>query len=415
MLIKEIAGGTIASDIIDVYPNPEPKKEVALKYHYLKKLSGKNYHPDSVKKILQALGFSIQLDSGDTLVVEVPYHKPDVTLPADLVEEILRIDGLDNIDIPTSIRISPSIEENYKKESLKEKLSNVLTGLGFTEILTNSITNSAYYSEEELKKTVRLLNNLSSELDIMRPTMLPTALEVLAFNINHKNNSLRFFEFGKTYATDGPGLYSEQEHLSLYVTGAAQQAHWKKPTSQTDIYYIKGIAEALLRNLGTGSLEFSEQESKDLEEYMEVKTETGPLVKIGKVNRNLSSRFDIRQPVFVAEFNWAEVVILAARPVRFREIPKYPAVERDLALVVPVQMKYASISEQINKLKLPKLKEVKLFDVFESEKLGAGRKSLAVNFTFLDEEKTLTDKEIDAWMNRIMITLEKELHAEIRK
>ena len=200
MLIKEIAGGTIASEMIDVYPDPEPKKEVSIKYHYLKKLSGKNYHPDTVKNILQSLGFSLERDSMDTLTVAVPYHKPDVSLPADLVEEILRIDGLDNIDIPTTISISPSIEENYKAEQLKEKISNVLTGLGFSEILTNSITNAAYFSETELKTVVKLLNNLSSELNVMRPSMLHTALEVVSFNINRRNNNLKFFEFGKTYS-----------------------------------------------------------------------------------------------------------------------------------------------------------------------------------------------------------------------
>ena len=198
LLMKEVAGAKISSAIIDIYPEPLPKKEIALKYHYLKKLSGKNYHPDSIRKILQSLGFSIQLDSADAMVVEVPYHKPDVSLPADLVEEILRIDGLDNIEIPTSIRITPSVDENSRKEALKEKISNILTGLGFSEILTNSITNSAYYPEAVLTTAVKLLNNLSSELNIMRPSMLPTALEVIAFNINHKNNNLRFFEFGKT-------------------------------------------------------------------------------------------------------------------------------------------------------------------------------------------------------------------------
>src|SRR6476620_8840696 len=166
LLIKEICGGTIASDVIDVYPDPEPKKEVAVKYHYLKKLSGKNYHPDTVKKILETLGFSVVREGMDAMTLEVPYHKPDVSLPADLVEEILRIDGLDNIDIPTTISISPSIEENYKAEQLKEKISNVLTGLGFSEILTNSITNAAYFSETELKTVVKLLNNLSSELNV---------------------------------------------------------------------------------------------------------------------------------------------------------------------------------------------------------------------------------------------------------
>jgi phenylalanyl-tRNA synthetase beta chain len=415
MLIKEIAGGTIASDIIDVYPDPEPKKEVSIKYHYLKKLSGKNYHPDTVKNILQSLGFSLERDSMDTLTVAVPYHKPDVSLPADLVEEILRIDGLDNIDIPTTISISPSIEENYKAEQLKEKISNVLTGLGFSEILTNSITNAAYFSETELKTVVKLLNNLSSELNVMRPSMLHTALEVISFNINRRNNNLKFFEFGKTYTTSGVGEYKEAAHLSLYVTGQLNETNWKVKPIASDIYYLKGVVEAILSALGFKNISFSSAGSNELQTALTVEQNEEKLVELGRVQNTLTIRFDIKQPVFFADFYWDTILKYAGKQVQFKEISKYPSVERDLALVVPKSMKYKEVEEQLSKLRLAKLQEVKLFDVFESEKLGTGKKSMAINFTFLDEEKTLTDKEIDSWMNRIMTTLEKELHAEIRK
>jgi phenylalanyl-tRNA synthetase beta chain len=415
MLIKEIAGGTIASDVIDVYPDPEPKKEVSIKYHYLKKLSGKNYHPDTVKNILQSLGFSLERDSMDTLTVAVPYHKPDVSLPADIAEEILRIDGLDNIDIPTTISISPSIEENYKAEQLKEKISNVLTGLGFTEILTNSITNAAYFSETELKTVVRLLNNLSSELNIMRPSMLHTALEVISFNINRKNNDLKFFEFGKTYSTSGVGQYNEAAHLSLYLTGQLNETHWKVKPVTSDIYYIKGVAEAILSALGVKRIPFTNLGSNELQTALVAELNGEKLVELGRVKNELTTKFDIKQPVFFADFYWDVILKYAALQVQFKEIPKYPSVERDLALVVPKSMKYKEVEDQLNKLRLNKLQDVKLFDVFESEKLGADKKSMAINFTFLDEEKTLTDKEIDSWMTKIMTTLEKELNAEIRK
>ena len=415
MLIKEIAGGTIASDIVDIYPDPEPKKEVSIKYHYLKKLSGKNYHPDTVKNILQSLGFSLERDTMDTLTVAVPYHKPDVSLPADLVEEILRIDGLDNIDIPTTISISPSIEENYKAEQLKEKISNVLTGLGFSEILTNSITNAAYFSEAELKTVVKLLNNLSSELNVMRPSMLHTALEVISFNINRRNNNLKFFEFGKTYTTSGVGEYKEAAHLSLYLTGQLNETNWKTKPIASDIYYIKGVTEAILSALGFKNISFVNAASNELQTALIVEQNEEKLVELGRVQNNLTTRFDIKQPVFFADFYWDTILKYAAKHVQFKEISKYPSVERDLALVVPKSMKYKEVEEQVSKLRLAKLQEVKLFDVFESEKLGTGKKSMAINFTFLDEEKTLTDKEIDSWMNRIMTTLEKELHAEIRK
>jgi phenylalanyl-tRNA synthetase beta chain len=415
MLMKEIAGGTIASDIVDVYPDPEPKKEVAIKYHYLKKLSGKNYHPDAVKKILESLGFTVAREGIDAITLEVPYHKPDISLPADIVEEILRIDGLDSIEIPTTISISPSIEENYKAEILKEKTSNVLTGLGFTEILTNSITNSAHFSDEELKTVVRLLNNLSNELNIMRPSMLHTALEVIAFNINRKNNNLKFFEFGKTYSTSGVGQYSEVNHLCLYLTGQSNENHWKEKSKPSDIYYLKGVAEAILSNLGLKHDGFETINTNELQSGLSVQLNGEKILELGRINTGLASKFDIKQPVFFADFYWDAILKYAGKQVQFKEISKYPSVERDLAMVVPKSMKYKEISERIDKLRLKQLKDVKLFDVFESEKLGKDKKSLAVNFTFLDEEKTLTDKEIDSWMTKIMTTLEKELNAEIRK
>lgn len=415
MLMKEIAGGTIASEIVDVYPDPESKKEVALKFHYLKKLSGKSYHPDGVKKILESLGFTVARESVDAITWEVPYHKPDISLPADIVEEILRIDGLDSIEIPTTISISPSVEENYKAEILKEKISNVLTGLGFTEILTNSITNSAYFSDEELKTVVRLLNNLSNELNIMRPSMLHTALEVTAFNINRKNNNLKFFEFGKTYSTSGVGQYNETNHLCLYLTGQLNENHWKEKSKSSDIYYIKGMAEAMLSNLGLKYNNFDTVNTNELPSGLSVQLNGEKILELGRVNNRLASKFDIKQPVFFADFYWDAILKYAGKRVQYKEISKYPSVERDLAMVVPKSMKYKEISERIDKLRLNKLKDVKLFDVFESEKLGKDKKSMAVNFTFLDEEKTLTDKEIDMWMNKIMTTLEKELNAEIRK
>lgn len=415
MLIREIAGGVIASDVVDIYPEPMEKTHVTIKYHFLKKLSGKNYHPDAVKRILESLGFTLERDSMDALIVAVPYHKPDVSLPADIVEEILRIDGLDNIEIPTTISISPSVEVHYRDEQVKEKLSNVLTGLGYTEILTNSITNSAHFSEEELKTVVKLLNNLSSELDIMRPSMLHTALEVVSFNLNRRNSNLRFFEFGKTYSATGAGKYGENNHLCLYVTGQLSEANWREKPRAGDLYYLKGVVEAILKNAGVETDGFENVDSKTLQSGLAASVNGEKVVELGRVDTKLAARFDIKQPVFFADFYWDAILNHSGKRVQFKEIARYPSVERDLAVVVAKGMKYLEIKEQINKLRLNKLRDIRLFDVFESEKLGADKKSMAINFTFLDEEKTLTDKEIDGWMNKIMTSLEKELNAEIRK
>jgi phenylalanyl-tRNA synthetase beta chain len=416
LLIKEIAGGEITSAIADVYPDPKEKVKVAIKYHYLKKISGKNYHPDTVKDILVSLGFEVLKEGIDELWVAVPYHKPDISLPADLVEEVLRIDGYDNIDIPASITITPSGEENFEKESYKEKTANYLVGLGFYEIMTNSITNSAWYGKEELESSVKLLNNLSTELDMMRPSMLETGLQAIAHNLNRKNNDLKFFEFGKTYLTKGPGQYLEPEHLCLYITGQQTEGNWRSKSSPADIYVLKGMITKLLQLLGLAIDGIELTKHPRLENGLQGLLKGKVAFEAGAVQKKILAQFDIKQPVFFADLDWSLLSPkAAANKAAVQEIPRFPAVQRDLAMVVPQQLPYEAVEKSIQKIQLNKLQEVKLFDVFESEKLGQGKKSMAVNFTFLDEEKTLTDKEIDNWMSTIMSTLEKDLQVEIRK
>src|SRR5688572_16088089 len=416
LMIKELTGGEISSDIVDVYPNPKEKAQVSLKYHYLKTLSGKNYHPDSVKDILNSLGFEIAKEGIDELRVSVPYSKPDITLPADLVEEILRIDGLDNITIPQSITITPSVEENFLLQTLKEKISNFLVGLGFYEILTNSITNSAYYNDEDLKSAVKMLNNLSSDLNIMRPSMLETGLESVAYNLNRKNNNLKFFEFGKTYKTAGSGKYEEKEHLCLYITGDTTEQGWKNKSQQADFFLMKGVVETILKLLGLTPVSFDTVINEKFSDALQAIINRNIVLTVGTVSRKELRLFDIKQRVFFADFNWELLIELAGNTqVDIKEIPKFPAVHRDLAIVVPRELKYELVEKSVHKIRLDKLQEVKLFDIFESEKLGTDKKSMAVSFTFLDKEKTLTDKEIDDWMNKIIETLEIEFNAQVRK
>ena len=415
-LIKEICGGEIASEIVDVYPEKNEKTQVAIKYHYLKKLSGKNYHPDAVKNILTSLGFEIAKEGIDELRVAVPYHKPDISLPADLVEEVLRIDGLDNVAIPDAITITPSTEDNYATEIYREKAANYLVGLGFYEIMTNSITNSAYFNEAELEGSVKMLNNLSAELNILRPFMLETGLEAISHNLNRRNYDLRFFEYGKTYHTTGSGKYSEPEHLCLYITGKNQEDSWRGKGSNADFYVLKGAVANLLQLLGVKDASWEPFEHPKFESGLQASINGQVIVQAGAVHKKSLNRFDIKQPVFFADLNWDILSRMAAayKPA-FLAIPKFPAVQRDLAIVVGRQLTYGEVEKAVQKIKLSKLQQLKLFDIFESEKLGVDKKSMAINFTFLDEEKTLTDKEIDGWMNKIMTTLEKELQAEIRK
>ncbi|HMR92038.1 MAG TPA: phenylalanine--tRNA ligase subunit beta [Chitinophagaceae bacterium] len=417
LLIKEIAGGQISSALTDIYPDPEEKKQVTLKYHYLKKLSGKNYHPDTVKNILLSLGFEIAKEGIDELRVAVPYHKPDISLPADLVEEILRIDGLDNITIPDAITITPAVEDNPLPALYQEKTAGYLVGLGFHEIMTNSITNTAYFSEEELAGAVKMLNSLSAELNVMRPSMLETGLESVAYNLNRRNTDLRFFEFGKVYSTSGAGQYTAANQLCLYMTGGGYQSGWRTKEQPADFFAIKGIVQNIFALMGIPPASALVAAHPKLDTALQWTYNNMVLAEAGMAGEKIKQRFDIRQPVGFAVFHWDVLMEIKSRakPAAFTEIPKYPSVQRDLALVVDKSLAYEAVEQAVRRLRIAQLRSVSLFDIFESEKLGAGKKSLAISFTFQDDEKTLTDAEIDGWMKKIMSSAEKDLQAEIRK
>jgi len=390
MMIKEICGGKIASDVVDVYPEPQEKMKIGLKYHYLKKLAGKNYHPDTVKGILSSLGFEIIKDGLDELSVAAPFHKPDISLPADVVEEIIRIDGLDNIEIPSSITMTPSVDENYAAGIFREKVSGYLTGLGFNEIMTNSITNETYFDETELTGSVKMLNSLSAELNIMRPSMLETGLESMAHNLNRKNNDLKFFDFGKTYKTSGPGKYHEAEHLCLYITGNVNETGWRNKSVKSDLYFLKGVVTSLLKLLGLQPENFENFTNKKLHSALEVKINGSVALQFGEVDQSVLNRIDIRQPVFFADIDWDTILAKAKHAaIKVEDIPRFPMVHRDLAIVVPSQLKYEEAKGSVAKLKINQLQGIRLFDVFESEKLGKGKKSMAISFRFLDKEKNI--------------------------
>jgi len=416
LLIKELAGGEVASEIVDAYPDPRNKTQVILKHHYLKKLSGKNYHPDTVKNILLSLGFEIIKEGIDAIHVAVPWHKPDISLPADIVEEIMRIDGLDNIQIPSVITISPSVENDPTRTAWKTSVAGYLVGQSFNEILTNSITNSAYYSDSQLETAVKMINNLSAELNILRPSLLETGLESISWNLNRKAEMLRFFEFGKSYSTGGVGQYTETNHLCLYLTGPLSEDSWKGKGKPVDFYYIKGLCARIFQLLGLDLPEWKPLQHPKMSSGLEITTEGRTLLEAGSIDPALLKQFDIRQELFFVDIRWDALLELASgKNIEFRELPRQLAVYRDLAMIVDKSLPYEKVEKAIRSARLDKLQDVKLFDIFESDKLGANKKSLAVSFTFLDEEKTLTDKEIDGMVNRIMGALEKEVQAEIRK
>lgn len=411
IMIQEIAGGK-CGELIDVYPHPAKKAVVYLSYGYLKKLSGKVYLPNEVKTILTSLGFEMIHESQDGIEWAVPYHKPDISIPADIVEEVLRMDGLDNIDIPSVISMSPSIDPLEKKEKFKDKIAQFLVGCGYTEILTNSITNSAYFSEEVLAGAVKMLNNLSADLNVLRPAMLETGLETVAYNLNRQINSIALFEMGKIYGQSSKGAYYESEQLSIYLSGKQQQDGWRRKGILSDFFVAKGMASALLNLLGIHGGAWKQTAANQIDYILNKKT-VGCIQAIG--HKKLQS-FGIKQSVFYVQFDVQNLFsIYQTKQVVFQEISKYPSVERDLALVIPRETKYEAIETCVKEANLAALKESRVFDIFESDKLGAQKKSVAINFVFNTDEKTLTDTEIDGMMKKLIPIFEKNIQAEVRK
>ena len=415
LLIKEIAGGKITSEITDTYPVPREKTEIVLANHYLKKISGKNYHADTVKNILVSLNFKVLRESLDDITVEVPFSNPDIRLPADIVEEIMRIDGLDNIEIPSSIKMSPAIDNGLKDAQKKEKIINWLTGNGFREIFTNSITNSKYFDDTTLTSTVKIINSLSEGLNVMRPSMLPTGLESVSYNLNRKNNNLLLFEFGKTYSVNA-GKYMEQGNLALYLTGNKNELTWNSAAKLIDIYFVKGIAESILSLTGINKYQYNISENESLDDCITISVKKETIAVAGSVRKPVLEMFSIKQPVFFLCIDWEKVIALTQKNnIAFEPIAKFPQVQRDLSIVLDKTINYQQVQELVTSLHISKLESLQLFDVFENEKLGNDKKSLAFNFTFLDKEKTLTDKEIESMMNKIIGALENKLNAIIRR
>jgi phenylalanyl-tRNA synthetase beta chain len=415
MLIKEIAGGNISSEIRDVYPVVRKKKEISLSNHYLKKISGKNYHPDTIKNILTSLNFTILREGIDNIQVAVPYSNPDITIPADVIEEIMRIDGLDNIEIPASINMSPAIDTGLKNALQKEKIISWLTGNGFHEIFTNSITNSKYFNDETLAETVKIINSLSEGLNVMRPSMLPTGLECVSYNLNRKNNNLLFFEFGKTYSKI-ENEYHEKQNLALYFTGNKNELSWNSSAKKIDIYFVKGIAEAIFSLAGIRNYQFTVSQNKELNECL-VSSVNGVTFGVsGSVKKSELETLSIKQPVFYFCIDWDKLISFTDdKDISFEPISKFPQVQRDLSILIDKNISYGEIENVVKSLHIKKLKNIQLFDVFENEKLGQNKKSLAINFTFLDKEKTMTDDEIETMMNKIISSLENKLNALIRR
>lgn len=429
MLIKEIAGGDISSDIVDVYPSPIADRNIELSYQRINTLIGKQIPSDEIKSILKDLAIKIVSENAEGLAVAIPPFKTDVTREADVVEEILRIYGYNNIDFSHSVHSSLSYTRKPEPEKIHQKLSDFLSNIGFNEILTNSLTSSSYYEKSEIypiNNCVKILNPLSSELSVMRQTLLFTGLESLAYNLNRKMLNLKFYEIGTTYAfipeqaqnVDVTKKYSEKKKLSLFVTGEQHAETWYKKAAKVDYHYLKSIAFTTLRKAGI-PLHKLASEQNNVSLFTEGETfllNNKPLLLVGKLNQSILKQFDIKQNVYYCEIDWNTMLReIKADQVKFAEISRYPEVRRDLALVLDKDVKFVDIEKLAYKNGKGILRAVNLFDVYEGEKIEAGKKSYAVSFKLQDDQKTLAESDIEKLMKRLAEVFEKELGAFIRR
>lgn len=406
-LIKELCGGTISSEVKDIYKKPEDET-IRFTYQYLERLSGRTFPEKEVINILENLNFSIKEKHKDLLELAAPPSNPDISNPADVVEEILRISGLDAIEIPHQVTMTPGYDDNNTDFLLKEKITAWLTGNGYSEIFTNSISNKLYY--EGKTGMVAIINSLSEGLNVMRPEMLPTGLESIAYNLNRQNKNLLLFEFGKTYSVKA-GKYGENNHLAIYCTGEYRSKSWNHPAQSCDIFYLKGIAEAILTLAGIPNQSKTMEES----EAIQFTSDKSVLGFVSRVPGGTLNKFSLKQPVFFLDMDYDIISsIVRNKTTTYRPVSKFPVVSRDLAMIIDKAIPYSEIEQQIESLRINKLKGFKMFDLYESDKLGKGKKSIAMSFSFVDQEKTLTDKETDKLMSQIIQRLDQKLKAQIR-
>lgn len=410
-LLIEIAGAELESGLIDRCPRPVEPAAFQISYAYVNNLIGKQIGNDTIKEILSALSISYQELDGSSLQVTVPPYRVDVQRPVDLVEEILRIYGYNKIEIPGQFKASLNNNSLLEADLSEDTVSAFLASNGFQEIMNNSLTKSGLVEEEE---AVRILNPLSSDLSVMRQTMLYGGLSSIGYNKKRKNDDLKFFEFGKTYRL--LQQYEEQRHLAIFMSGNHLAKQWNQASEKTGFFALKGSVDALLKRVGIEVFDVQDVEDNNLNYGLHYRRGAKELVRFGEVSEEALNREDINSPVFYADFNWDNLLsFIGKKGIKFREIPKYPSVRRDLALLVDEKITFQHLEQVTRKTDKKIIQSVHVFDVYKGEKLPAGKKSYALSFTLQDQDKTLTDPQIDAIIKKLIINFEKETGAEVRK
>ena len=428
LLIQEIAGGSVVGKVQEVCPQPFKKNEVELNYGRMTSLIGKELGPDTIKNILKYLEFDILEESAEGCRVAVPGYRVDVTRECDVVEEVLRIYGYNNIELPANMKVSINPSLHPDPETVRKTVSDFFANRGFLEIMNNSLSKSEYYSKLKSwpeENCVRIVNPLSQDLNVMRQTLIFNALEVVSRNINHQNADLKLFEIGNCYSyfpkgEENPALnlksYREELRLSLVVTGQGSKG-WRNELGAGNYFALKGYLEMLLGRFKANlyDMEIDAAPADIFSEGLEYKLQGKRLAIAGAVSPQLLKMFDIKQPVFVAEVSWPVFFELVKRDkVKYSELPKYPEVKRDLALLLDESVSFADIRKAAFQAEKGILKQVTLFDVYRGAKILSGKKQYAISFVLQDAEKTLTDNAVEAAMGKLLKTFENKFGATLR-
>ncbi|MDB4252169.1 phenylalanine--tRNA ligase subunit beta [Flavobacteriaceae bacterium] len=416
LLIEEYAGGKIASDVIDFYPEKIEDFQVFLSYESAFRLIGQEIDKETIKNILASLEIKISSETEGGLGLTIPSYRVDVQREADIIEEILRVYGYNNIKFSHKLNTSISFDSN-KDISLENIVANQLTTLGFNETMANSLTKEEYSSFSENLKSefnVTMLNPLSNDLKVMRQSLLFSGLESISYNLNRKNNSLKLYEFGKTYHKYEKG-YQEDKHLTIFVSGARTKDSWTSLTQNSDFFYLKGIVMSILERIGVTNIKTSPVKSDVFSEGIVLSLGKNKLVEFGVIKKKILKEFGIKQEVLFADFDWTSILSISGKKkIKVSMLPKFPSVKRDLALLLDQKITFKEIYDLAFQSERNLLKDVGLFDVYQGDKLPEGKKSYAVSFVLQDNNKTLEDRQIDKIMQKLQQSFEKNLGAVLR-
>ncbi|MFH6996526.1 phenylalanine--tRNA ligase subunit beta [Flavobacterium sp. FlaQc-57] len=416
LLILEVAGGKITSDVVEVYPKKVEDFSVLLNFSHVSKIIGQEIPKDTIKKILVSLDIKVNSVSDSGLGLTIPAYRVDVQREIDVIEEILRVYGYNNINFSKKFNATVSNSPRTEDYKVQNVIASQLNSQGFHEMMANSLTTAAYAKLSTVLKeehNVTILNPLSSDLSTMRQSLLFSGLEAISYNINRKNSDLKLFEYGKSYHKYLNG-YEEHKHLTLLLSGNRNKESWTNPQKTTDFFLLKGYVKGILARLGIDKISNAPVQSDIFSEGTAITYNNDVLVEMGVVKKSILKTFGIKQDVYFADFNWDLVLKIITGKIKYSEIPKYPEVRRDLALLIDKETTYESIFNLAKQTEKSLLKDINLFDVYEGEKLPEGKKSYALSFTIQDNTKTLTDAQIDKIMSKLQQTFETELGATLR-